>query len=111
MRYGLLDMLGLAPFDPQKNTPAQLPGGMEATEYTATEQLEDGSWLVYPQIWWGEDGQPRWLGSQALDMALTHEANTGSRLPRFATREEADAYANKRSSAGGGKRGGIADIK
>ena len=72
MRYGLLDMLGLAPFDPQKNTPAQLPGGMEATEYTA---------------------------------------NTGSRLPRFATREEADAYANKRSSAGGGKRGGIADIK
>lgn len=111
MDYQIHDMLGFSPFDPQRNTPAKLPGGMEATEYTATDQLSDGSWIVYPQIWWDADGQPRWLGSQALDMALIHEANTGSRLPRFATKEEADAYTARRSSTGGGTRGGIADIK
>jgi len=111
MDYSIFEMLGFSPFNKEKDRPVQLPGGQQATEYTATDQLEDGSWIVYPQIWFDQEGQPRWLGANALEMALMHEANTGKRLPRFATREEADAFSQGRSAAGGGKRGGIADIR
>lgn len=110
MDYSLLDMLGFAPYDPNVNKPAQLPGGGEATEYTATSQLPDGSWVVHPQIWWDADGNPRWLGPQSLDMALIYETNTGNVMPRFKTEEDANKYATSRSSAGGGTKGGIAAL-
>ena len=110
MDYSLLDMLGFAPYDPEANKPVDLPGGEYATEYTATSQLPDGSWVVHPQIWWDSEGNPRWLGEQSLDMALLHEANTGSAMPRFETEADANKYAATRSSVGGGTQGGIASI-
>lgn len=110
MDYNLLDLLGFAPFDATRNAPVKLPGGDFATEYSATSKLPDGSWIVHPQIWWDADGNPRWLGDQALDMTLLYEANTGKVMPRFQTEEEANTYAATRSRAGGGTKSGIAAL-
>ena len=110
MDYSLRDMLGLAPYDPKTNKPISLPGGEYATEYTATSQLPDGSWVVHPQIWWDAEGNPHWLGEQSLEMALLYEDNTGSVMPRFETENDANKFAATRSSGGGGMQGGIASL-
>ena len=100
---GVLDLIGLQPFDPKVNKPIPLPGGGQATEYSATTlDPTSGKFVVHPQIWfWGKE--PRYLaGEQGLGAALVYEMNGGSPFPRFDTVDQADAWARSRSDAGGG---------
>ena len=93
----------LHPFDPTRNKPVQLPAGGQATEYSATSQAPDGSWIVHPQIWWQPDGEPRYFpDAQSLAVAMYYEQITGHKFPRFASPSEADAFASGRSQKGGG---------
>ena len=100
--------ISLAPFDPAKNHPVNLPGGGIATEYSATSQAPDGSWIVHPQIWWDADGNPVWMPEQqGLQAALAYEAMGNKPFPRFRSQADADAWASNRSHRGGGTQGAM----
>jgi hypothetical protein len=108
MDRDLLTLMGLHPFDPKVNQPVPLPGGSVATEYTGTWQDDQGRWFVAPQIWWGPDGQPAFLGEdRGRDMALLYEQMGNAPFPRFNALAQADAYAAARSHGGGGQQGSI----
>lgn len=104
------EILGLSPFDPQKNKPVSLPGGGYATEYSATGQDGSGSWMVYPQIWWDQGGNPRLMsGDMGLQAASIYEMAGNKPFPRFKSQEEADSWAASRSAHGGGTKGKIVE--
>ena len=106
------ELLGLAPFDPDRNKPVALPGGSYATEYSATTQLPDGQYIVHPQIWWDQQGNPRWLGDEwGQRAAMLYEQQSGNPFPRFASPQEADAWAANRSHNGGGTQGQMNSAK
>jgi hypothetical protein len=100
---GLLDIIGLQPFNPEVNKPISLPGGRQATEYSATSlDPQSGKYVVHPQIWFSGQ-EPKYLeGEKGLEAALVYEMNGGTAFPRFDTVEQADAWARSRSSGGGG---------
>lgn len=101
-----------APFDPEKNEPVDLPDNQFATEYLATSQTPDGEWILHPQIWFDQNGEPMFLGGEdGVDAALFYEAMTGERFPRFSSPEEADTFAQQRSKAGGASHQGITGLK
>ena len=100
--------IGLSPFDPAKNHPIQLPGGNIATEYSATSQAPDGSWIVHPQIWWDQDGNPIWMpGPQGMQAAMTYEAMGNKPFPRFKSLADAETWSTQRSHNGGGTQGAM----
>ena len=100
--------IGLSPFDPTKNHPVQLPGGNIATEYSATSQAPDGTWIVHPQIWWDQSGNPVWMpDEQGLQTALSYEAMGNKPFPRFKSLSAAEAWSTKRSHNGGGTKGAM----
>jgi hypothetical protein len=100
---GIFDLIGLAPFNPDVNKPISLPGGSQATEYSATSlDPSSGKYVVHPQIWFSGQ-EPRYLeGENGLEAALIYELNGGAAFPRFDTAAAADAWASGRSDAGGG---------
>lgn len=95
---------GPSPFDPKKDKPIQLPGGSNATEYTATIEM-DGKFVNVPQIWF-QNGKPMFFDAETgwrslFTMVKSYEAGTNKLFPRFNTVAEAEAAAIERSTAGG----------
>ena len=105
----IFDLLRLRPFDPARDRPVSLPGGNFATEYSTTSQDPfTGEWIVHPQIWWNDRGEPVYLpGDQGLEVVQALEAMGGAMFPRFSSVREADSFASGRSQGGGGMRGGL----
>ena len=85
----------LVPFDSRVHEPQDVGFGGPSTEYHATENAPDGTVFNYPQIWWGEDGNPVPLkGRAAMDQALRYEQETGQKFPRFTGVDNATAIRN-----------------
>jgi len=108
-------MADLTPFDPEKHTPKDVGLGGDSTEYLITTETPDGEVIVLPSIWWGEDGEPVFLGDPETgevftdavqQMAKRYEESTGQLFPRFGAAEKenyekADTWAQERSASGG----------
>ena len=95
----------LEPFDNKKHTPQDVGLGGPSTEYLITVDSPDGGVMVIPSIWWDEEGKPQLIEDQdeAVSLALEYEKGNDKQFPRFAPKayKEADAFAQKRSKAGG----------
>jgi hypothetical protein len=103
----------LAPFDARINKPVGLPNGGEATEYTTTSiDPISSKFMVHPQIWFNEGGEPVYLkGEDSVMAALYYELESGKKFPRFNDEESANDFAANRSSTGGAKSGLLALMK
>ena len=95
----------LEPFNNEKHTPQDVGLGGLSTEYLITVDSPDGGVMVIPSIWWDEEGKPQLIEDQdeAVSLALEYEKGNDKQFPRFAPKayKEADAFAQKRSKAGG----------
>jgi hypothetical protein len=91
------------PFDPDKHTAIDLPGGRKATEYLASERSPEGQAWNIPQIWFDtETGKPKFFkGDMAWNAAQDYEKRTGNRFPRYDTIPDAVSAAKKMSASGG----------
>ena len=76
------------------------PDGSRSTEITVTVPDGQGGWMLIPSLWKGKEIQ-EFNEDQARDAAMQFEQRTGNKFPRFASPEEAGAFAKQRSSAGG----------
>ena len=96
-------MPSLIPFDPEKHKAIDLPGGRQATEYTATAEAPGGGAWNIPQIWFNnKTGEPKLLtGDAAWNASKDYEDSTGRRFPRFPSISAAEKAAAGKSKAGG----------
>ena len=71
------------PFDPDKHTAVDLPGGRKATEYLASEESPEGKAWNIPQIWFNtETGEAKFFASdKAWNTAQDYEKRTGNKFP------------------------------
>lgn len=78
----------------------QLEEGGMGTEYQATEQMPDGSWVNFPTIW---DGKQLPI-SDAIERFMAAQQQ-GQQFPTFQSKDEAIAAAQDRSARIGELRG------
>lgn len=78
------------------------PDGTYSTEVTATFETPNG-WMVVPQLYLGPNGlmDLRGQGETALGAAMYLQNNHGIVFPTFKSLEEANAFTQKRTKAGG----------
>lgn len=107
--YMLLKNLGIAPYDPQVDSPRDVGLGGESTEYLANNVDEYGMEMLFPTIWWRE-GNPVVLDSNAAQQIATDYESAGlGMFPRYDSRDAAISAASARSQLGGAQQGSILD--
>ena len=91
------------PFDPDKHTAIDLPGGRKATEYLASEKSPEGKAWNIPQIWFNtKTGEAKFFTSdKAWNTAQDYEKRTGNKFPRYNRISDAVSAAKKMSASGG----------
>jgi len=96
-------MMSMRPFDPERDQPIVNEDGSLTTELTTTSQLEDGSWVNHPTVWFDDEGRGNHLSEdESREIVKMREAFGNEPYQRFKSVEEAVEAAKGRSNADGG---------